>query len=249
MGRGEAAEEALAARPAALAAIEELGKRQREAQAAYTSREALLRDRQRAVQRQAIEAKPVRLAELHRRFRDRAAEFDTAITRVADLMHADDADRAEAAGLLGANGAAGFFSTAGFRNRAMGAAARLLAIDAGRGGTAGNSLLGLQSPYNDARSRLSLAEHTGPALDAALPFFGSRSEAEQAADRLDAAGDRRVVVPIGGVFTLVERHLCFADGDEAAAEAQAAALRGIKLVVVALEPAGFVVIPADLAAD
>ena len=78
--------------------------------------------------------------------------------------------RAEAAGLLGANGAAGF-STAGFRNRAMGAAARLLAIDAGRGSTAGNSLLGLQSPYNDARSRLSLAEHTGPALDAALPFW------------------------------------------------------------------------------
>ena len=96
---------------------------------------------------------------------------------------------------------------------------------------------------------MSLAEHTGPALDAALPFFGSRSEAEQAADRLDAAGDRRVVVPIGGVFMLVEQHLCFADRGEAAAAAQAAAMRGLKLVAAALDPAGFAAIPADLAAD
>jgi hypothetical protein len=249
MSRGAEAETAKAAIPQCRARIAELGSRQAALREQLAARQSAIGAAQSASRREAMKATPARLAELHRDIGARAGEFDRLMARVADLMHEDDADRLEAARLLNVSPQTGFFAIAGFRNRAQGAAARGLAIDAGRSLEAGNSLLGIASPYRSARALLSLEDHTGAALDGAVPFFVTLDEAEAAADRLAAAGDDRIILPIGAVFMLVERHRAFADREEAEAAGASEKRRRVELAVVAGAGGGFVLIQAHLIVD
>jgi len=181
---------------------------------------------------------PRRVAELAEN-RTALAETATAAAHsLADALRHLAANGEELAELIGCQGVNGFLSDAAFRRRFQDALARPFAIDATRPLTATNSLLGIPSHAVGHRSHLTISEVELQGLDDLCAVRLTESSAEAARQRLEARGDRRIVVPIAGVFVLIPFEHIF--GDQVAAE-RAARRAQMPMAVVPFEDGWIVV--------
>jgi hypothetical protein len=189
--------------------------------------------------RMAAEAKPQRLAELHRERAGLAEMLTGAAHTFAAAMRAIEANREAIADLVPEQGTRNWFSVAGFSFRSNNAFARAFAVNPNGPLTQSNSLFGLVSHAVGAQVHWTLAEWEQPGLDDLLPFYLTEAEADAARERLELRNCPTLVVPLHGVFTLVRFEHVF--GDEKSA--RRAATRATAPMAVVRQGDGFVLIP------
>lgn len=185
------------------------------------------------------EARPLRLAELHRERADLAEMAATAAAGFASAFNALRANGAALGELLDDQGARNFFSAPVFRGRAANALARLFAINPNAPLTAANSLFGIASSAIGAQAHWTLTEWEQPGLDNLVPFYKTEAEAEAARLRLELQASQTIAVPLHGAFVLVPFEHLF--GDKASARRAAGTARTPMTILA--HDGGYVLIP------